>query len=1152
MPCYQTRTVAIIWDGRTETMKRAFLLCIALLAFASGYAIQYEQVLNVPNATNFAWLDYDLDGDEDVLVTGNNITSLYRNDGTAGFADTGLPFAGFAEAEIHVADYNGDSYPDILISGYNTDNYNPDFDPIPFSTTYIYTNNCAGGFNGESIIFPHPYWSWIGTNVRNTHVSWFKSSYVLDFYYLIISAYDESDNFVCCYYSYEMWGSMTWQYQGYIAQTQTSITYSQMTVFESDIFIMTTGSGQNYEESTIITRYTGDFNYLSSTGIVAQLTPFTSGSMNIQDIDNDNDPDLFLLGDNTRLYRNSGGVFEDVTNQFPGLNYQSDIGDINGDGNVDILVSCLTVYLQNNDNTYTVSQTSNLSPGYSYKWLDYDQDGDLDFIQSWQNQTGYLHRNNGNLSFEYMLGSTLLGVNFSKWSTKDYDNDGDCDLTSIVSSWPGNVCRISRLTGDYSFTRMQLPFSNSYSSSWADYDNDGDQDVLVWGNGYTKLYANDGNISFSLGLDNLPNSYYTQWIDYDNDQLMDFCITTSNQIWLYKNIGGGNFTQINTNISISMAFFNYFSKMIDFGDYDNDGDLDLVVSNYYIPSVGRKNVIYRNEGNDTFVLTDIILDGFEVGTLDFLDFNNDGYLDVLAAGYNFGGPGQNYTQSLYRNSTNGKFVKVINGIPEEIRTGMAHCYDYDSDGDEDVIISGQQGYTNSSPGSITSRKYLNNGFGSFSLDTQFALYKSILANGGDFNNDGALDILTSTYMSNNAWVSHLYENVNNNFNQTCSGLSTIDAYDIPKWIDFNNDNKLDVFVQEYKPGFGYRHNLFINNLASANSNPTPPSISYDSAIGFTFSGSTDDTTPIIALTYNLRIGTIPGGSDIVCPMSNLSTGYRKVVEFGRHAWGPMDLPGDQTYYAAAQAIDNSYAGSAFGPEISFYVPPKPQLKLISSATLEFGEQYIGYDSAPQTISITNTGTATLVISDLIHSLADSPFHIVETGLPYTVAVGDTLNLTVIFCPANTSALADTLSLPYNGAYYHTQYITLSGTGIHVPPSVVENVQLNMQDDNAYLSWSPVHSTIFDVPLAVDRYVVIFSEDPYEAEHSFYYLGSTPDTSFVHPRVAMFRNHMFYKVKAVKFYDREQAAQFDNLIAGRNDLRWQDVVGLMDEVRNRRF
>lgn len=124
----------------------------------------------------------------------------------------------------------------------------------------------------------------------------------------------------------------------------------------------------------------------------------------------------------------------------------------------------------------------------------------------------------------------------------------------------------------------------------------------------------------------------------------------------------------------------------------------------------------------------------------------------------------------------------------------------------------------------------------------------------------------------------------------------------------------------------YRNELDI----PANTPPAAPT-GLTAAVGpgvvrFGWNPATDDHTPANLLTYNLRIGTAPGGTDAVSPMADLATGWRKLAAPGNCGHGtnvPYHLP-PGTYYWSLQAIDGGFQGGAWASEGSFVVPATPE------------------------------------------------------------------------------------------------------------------------------------------------------------------------------------------------------------------------------------
>ncbi|MEZ4690709.1 MAG: ASPIC/UnbV domain-containing protein, partial [Ignavibacteria bacterium] len=150
----------------------------------------------------------------------------------------------------------------------------------------------------------------------------------------------------------------------------------------------------------------------------------------------------------------------------------------------------------------------------------------------------------------------------------------------------------------------------SWSSSWGDYDNDGDLDVVVsnYGNQKNFLYRNDGNFTFTKITDGpvANESGYnavTGWGDYDNDGDLDLFISQAyvppgftqklvNK--LFKNMlietGSASFVKVTDGILVNDSGYTYGFA---WGDYDNDGDLDIATANTF--GENQRNGLYKNE-----------------------------------------------------------------------------------------------------------------------------------------------------------------------------------------------------------------------------------------------------------------------------------------------------------------------------------------------------------------------------------------------------------------------------------------------------------------------------------------------------------------------------------------------------------------------------
>ena len=336
------------------------------------------------------------------------------------------------------------------------------------------------------------------------------------------------------------------------------------------------------------------------------------------DYDDDGDPDLYLAnyGQANRLLRNDGsGTFTDVTNGSgplgnPGNGTDAAWGDYDNDGDADLYVTndgqANRLFRNEGDGTFTdatavsgpVGDTGNSTDA---AWGDYDSDGDLDLYVANYGQANRLFRNDGDGTFADVTGdSGPLGdtgnSNGVAWC--DYDGDGDVDLYVVNY---GQANRLFRNEGDGTFTdatSVSGPVGdtgNGTDAAWGDYDNDGDLDLYVANDGQAnRLFRNGGNGTFtdvtdgSGPLGDPGNGTGAAWGDYDNDGDVDLYVTNDGQPnRLYQNDGDGTFTDA-TGESGPLGDPGSGTDA-SWGDYDSDGDLDLCLAND-----GEPNRLFRN------------------------------------------------------------------------------------------------------------------------------------------------------------------------------------------------------------------------------------------------------------------------------------------------------------------------------------------------------------------------------------------------------------------------------------------------------------------------------------------------------------------------------------------------------------------------------
>ncbi|HTF20390.1 MAG TPA: FG-GAP-like repeat-containing protein, partial [Chryseolinea sp.] len=221
-----------------------------------------------------------------------------------------------------------------------------------------------------------------------------------------------------------------------------------------------------------------------------------------------------------------------------------------------------------------------------------------------------------------------------------------------------------------------------------------------------------------------------------------------------------------------------------FGDLDNDGDLDLIVSGNNTV-LTTASIFYRNDGNGNFAEA-AILAGVDRGSIDLGDYDQDGLIDVLMVGSleNLNSTGT----LLFKNKGNFVFEKVSHALPD-INWGVGKFGDFDNDGDEDVLLVG---------GSLTDSYHdiYTNDQGTFTAQgLNLPSYNDPAISIGDYDRDSDLDYVVVGSGSTNApsifknQGSYVFEPMVIYPNQIFDGDAA--------WGDFNNDGYPDLLVMGY-------------------------------------------------------------------------------------------------------------------------------------------------------------------------------------------------------------------------------------------------------------------------------------------------------------------------------------------------------------------
>ncbi|MCP4540531.1 MAG: DUF11 domain-containing protein, partial [Chloroflexi bacterium] len=891
---------------------------VARLYRNDGDGIFTEAFVNLPGVSysSVAWGDYDNDGDLDILLTGYSqsgpIGRVYRNDGKDTFTDISAGLPGVVAGSVAWGDYDNDGDLDILLAGTTSSG----------DMTQVWRNENAESFIQACTVL---------TGVQDGSVAWgdYDNDGDLD---ILLTGYDSTFTPVTQVWCNDNAESFVQAGTILTGVQDGSVAWGDYDN-DGDLDILLTGYDSTRTPVTEVWRNDGGENF---TQVNTALPGVRDSSAAWGDYDNDGDLDVLLTGYTgssqiSRIYRNDAGSFIDIDAGMTGVRYSSVAwGDYDNDGDLDILLAGSDAFdtriakvYRNDDCVADLVLSKNVTPlattpGSSITYtLTFSNVGtspaigvsitdivpvsvtiiSRNIISSsvvitdasatpayvWHVQdlapgeggvitiTGVLspslsHQvftntaiitttsvdgNPGNNSSYVLLDVYLLSITTTIPSANAVGVpltttivatfDGDLDVSTVSSGtfvahgmqsglvtgtfgyddprrtmmltptrafYAGEIVRASatksllRTDGEplhpyqwqfhageicarcvRGFTNVSTDLIGVSASSvaWGDYDTDGDLDILLAG--YTdsgrvsRVYRNDGGDIFTdISVDLVGMTGSVAWGDYDNDGDLDILLAGyTGSIYvskIYRNDG----TDIFTDISADLARVIYSS--VAWGDYDNDGDLDILLTGY--STLGRVAKLYRNDGADTFtdVSTDLI--GVEKGSVAWGDYDNDGDLDILLTGFT----GSRYVSKVYRNDGRNKFTDISANLTEISNSSVAWG-DYDNDGDLDILLAGH-----STLGRVA-KVYRNDGKNVFTDISAGLVAVTGSVMWGDYDNDGNLDILL-TGSSDSDRITKIYRNGGGDtFTDISADLSEV-SYSSAAWGDYDNDGDLDI------------------------------------------------------------------------------------------------------------------------------------------------------------------------------------------------------------------------------------------------------------------------------------------------------------------------------------------------------------------------
>ncbi len=280
------------------------------------------------------------------------------------------------------------------------------------------------------------------------------------------------------------------------------------------------------------------------------------------------------------------------------------------------------------------------------------------------------------------------------------------------------------------------------------------------------------------------------WGDYDGDGDLDLLTggetdSLGTKTDLYQNEGNGVFSVVE-NSGIPDLSNGYF----DFADYDNDGDDDLLAIGIGAVGVNISGVFDSN-GDGTFINANAnIIDLVDLGSCNWVDYDGDGDLDIFISGFLDDFENTNYISELYKNDGSGIFEQVENTGIQGVAFSRSAWADIDDDGDMDLYLQGSGWDVGTDIATI----YENNGDDTFSSIEEFLSLWLGDAVWVDYDDDGDWDLMNSGFNTETqARVTFLYKNTDLEFTQVADNIVGVSQTALT-WADYDLDGDLDFFI----------------------------------------------------------------------------------------------------------------------------------------------------------------------------------------------------------------------------------------------------------------------------------------------------------------------------------------------------------------------
>ena len=394
--------------------------------------------------------------------------------------------------------------------------------------------------------------------------------------------------------------------------------------------------------------------------------------------------------------------------------------------------------------------------------------------------------------------------------------------------------RAATASGSGNFVDAGIPLTGvrGGDADWGDYDDDGDLDLILTGDSNGKnttggevlrLYENNGDGTFTeydvpsdfaadAGVIGVQDGASVEWGDYDQDGNLDLAVSGYNgssspygKTRVYRQRDDGQFETVETEAGV---FAGAKGSSLSWADYDGDGDLDLVVTGPNSDEGGTAYLYRYDESTNSFAEANVLTPVNTISGSDWGDVDNDGDLDLVVTGATSSGSNTN----IYRNDGDidadgavefGRLgmSSIVSGSDVDIVGASAEFGDVNGDGALDLLVTGED----ESTGDPKTRIYVNENAGTIAFSTLTTPVRQDSTKDGDaafgdFSGDGRLDVASvgdsTTFDDPNESQSAIFRNEGGSppsFTKSNVAITPVDSASVA-WGDYNGDGTLDLIV----------------------------------------------------------------------------------------------------------------------------------------------------------------------------------------------------------------------------------------------------------------------------------------------------------------------------------------------------------------------